>query len=135
MGAQREAVTFGMVATHHAKVMQGQVQLSGWISECVYCHPYLFVYFMPSSSTWANFRSVLWPALEEADRVMTRAFGVAQLLAPCEKFRMWKCMGSLGPPICLFDVLQIGGRIVHSCGKKASVTSCVQWWVLFTIFL
>lgn len=54
--------------------MQGQVQFTGWISGCVYCHRYLFVYFMPSSSTWVNFRSTLWPVLEEADRVTTRAF-------------------------------------------------------------
>lgn len=44
-------MTFETVATHHAKVMRGQVQLTAWISGCVYCHPYLFVYFMPSSSS------------------------------------------------------------------------------------
>lgn len=43
---------------HQGRAMQGQVQFMGCLSAGVYSHRYLFVYFMPSSSTWVNFRSV-----------------------------------------------------------------------------
>lgn len=78
--------------------MQGQVQRAGWSSGCAYCRRYLVGYFLPSSSTWVNFRS----GLEEPGRVTTRAL----LREWCEK----SCRGMQRAPSCLLEVLQAGGK-------------------------
>lgn len=72
--AQREGATPLVVTACPGKVLLAQVQFTGWISGGVHHHTYLFAYFMPSSSPGANFRSGLWMVLEEADRVVMRAF-------------------------------------------------------------
>lgn len=89
--------------TTESKAVQGQVQFTGCISAGVYSHRYLSVYFMPSSSTWVNFRSA------SAGGVSWQ--GLCWVIWH-EKFRMWKCLGALGPPICLFEVLQGRKRII-----------------------
>lgn len=105
------------------------MQGAGWSSGCVYCRRYLLGYFMPSSSTWVNFRSAPWSGLEEPGRVTTRAL----LREPCEK----SSPGMHRAPQLSFGSVT-GWRktsVPLTCEKSKEVTHCIQWWSTLFLFL